>query len=75
VFDSLKQLRFFRLATSSRPALGPTQPPAQWVPGVLSSGVKRPRHEADHSSPLNAEVNAWSYTSGPSIRLHGVVLN
>jgi hypothetical protein len=27
----------------SRPALGPTQPPIQWVTGVLSSGVKRGR--------------------------------
>jgi hypothetical protein len=27
----------------SRPALGPTQPPAQWVPGVLSPGLKRGR--------------------------------
>jgi hypothetical protein len=27
----------------SRPAMGPTQPPAQWVPGVLSPGVKRGR--------------------------------
>jgi len=27
----------------SRPGLGPTQPPVQWVPGVLSSGVKRGR--------------------------------
>jgi len=27
----------------SRPSLGPTQPPVQWVPGVLSLGVKRGR--------------------------------
>jgi len=35
--------------TASRPALGPTQPPNQWVPWALSLGVKRPGHEADHS--------------------------
>jgi hypothetical protein len=35
--------------TVSRPALGPIQPPIQWVPGALSPGVKRPGREADHS--------------------------
>jgi hypothetical protein len=41
----------------SRPALGPTQPPVQWVPGVLSQGVKaRPGRDADRSPPSSAEV-------------------
>jgi hypothetical protein len=57
-------------------ALGPTQPPIQWVPGALSLGVKRPGREADHSPPSSAEVkNAWSYTSTPPICLRGVVLS
>jgi hypothetical protein len=60
----------------SRPALVPTHPPIQWVPGALSLGVKRPKREADHSPPSSAEVkNAWSYTSTPPFRLHGVVFS
>jgi hypothetical protein len=35
--------RIFPLASVSRPALGPTQSPVQWVMGVLSPGVKRSR--------------------------------
>jgi hypothetical protein len=35
-------MEIFVFTTASRPALGPTQPPIQWVPGALSLGVKRP---------------------------------
>jgi hypothetical protein len=36
---------------------GATQPPVQWVPGVLSPGVKgRPGRDADHSPLSSAEV-------------------
>jgi hypothetical protein len=34
---------FFPLTSAYRPALGPTQPPVQWVPGAVFSGVKRGR--------------------------------
>jgi hypothetical protein len=51
-------------STLSRPVLGPTQPPIQWVPGALSPGVKLRGREADHSPPTNAEVKkTWIYTS------------
>jgi hypothetical protein len=53
---SRKGLGIFLFITTSRPALRPTQPPIQWVPGALSLGVKRPEGEADHSSPSSAEV-------------------
>jgi hypothetical protein len=43
-------------STSSRPALGSTQPPIQWVPGAFSPWLKRPGREADHLPPASAEV-------------------
>jgi hypothetical protein len=39
------------LSTSSRPVLGPTQPPIEWAPVI-----KWPRREADLSPPVSAEV-------------------
>jgi hypothetical protein len=75
-FESRQPLGIFLLTTVSRPALAPTQPPIQWVPGALSLGIKWSGREADHSPPSNAEVkNAWSYTSTPPIHLNGVVLS
>jgi hypothetical protein len=69
-FDSRQEMGIFLFPTASRPALGPTQPHIQWVPGVLSSRVKRPGREVDHWLPCSAEVkNAWSYTSIPSTSL------
>jgi len=35
----------------SRPALGPSQPPLQWVPGAYR-GVKRPVRGVDHPPPI-----------------------
>jgi hypothetical protein len=56
----------FLFSTSSRPPLGSTQRPIQWVLWALSPGVKWPGHEADHSPPASAEVKEiWIYTSLP----------
>jgi hypothetical protein len=53
-------------STASRPLLGPTQVPTEWVLEVLSPGVKRASREADHSPPPSAEFkNRWSYNSIP----------
>jgi hypothetical protein len=62
----LSGLGIFLFDTVPRLALGPIQPPIQWVLGALSLGVKRPGHETDHSPPSSAEVkNASNYTSTP----------
>ena len=39
----------------SRPVLGPTQPPVQWVPGHPGGKVRRGR-AADHSPPSSTAV-------------------
>jgi hypothetical protein len=49
-FESRKSSEFF--TTAYKPALGPTQPPIQWVPGAFSLGIKLPEREADHSPPI-----------------------
>jgi hypothetical protein len=66
----------FLFSTSSRPALGSTQPPIQWVPGPLYLGVKRQGCEADHSPPASAEVKKmWIYTSTPPYTFMSKCLN
>jgi hypothetical protein len=58
-FNSWQGLGIFFFTIMSRTALGPTQPPIQWVPGALSLGVKRLVCEADHSPPSSAKVKEW----------------
>jgi hypothetical protein len=61
VLDDCGMFLFF---TAFSPALGPTKPPIQWVPGALSPELKRPGREADHSHLFSAEIKiAWRYTS------------
>jgi hypothetical protein len=73
--SSPDRFKNFLFSMSSRPVLGSTQPPNQWVPGVLSPGVKRPWREAEHSPPTIAEVkkNINLYNDSP-MRLHSVAL-
>jgi hypothetical protein len=52
----------FLYSMSSRPALGFTQPPIQWVMESLPPGVKWQGREADHSPPASSEVKKmWIY--------------
>jgi hypothetical protein len=54
--DSRQGREIFLNFTESRPTLGPTKPPIQYVPGALSPGLMRPEYKADHSLPNSAQV-------------------
>jgi hypothetical protein len=73
-FDPRQRQRIFPLASSSRPTLEPTQPPVQWVPGVLSPGVKRGRGVTltTHPHLVPRLRMSRSNTSSHPKRLHGV---
>jgi hypothetical protein len=73
-FDPRQGQRIFPLSSVSRQVLEPTQPPVQWVPGVLSPGVKRGLGVTLTSHPY-LELRSWmsrSYTSSPPKHLQGV---
>jgi hypothetical protein len=65
---------FFPLISASRPALGPTQPPIQWLSGALSPAVKHSRGMTLTTHPLLVLRlrKSRSYTSSHPQCLHGV---
>jgi hypothetical protein len=73
-FDPRQRQRIFPLTSESRPALGPTQRPVQWVLGVLYPGVKGSRGVMLTTHPLLVPRlrKSRSYTSSPPKRHHGV---
>jgi hypothetical protein len=44
--------------------MDPTQPPIDWIPGVLSAVGKWSGHESDHSPPIFVQNGQFS-TSNP----------
>jgi hypothetical protein len=75
VFDTRQRQRMFPLTSVSRPTLRPTQPPVQWVPGVLSLGGKeQPGCDADHSPHLmpKSRISKGYIPGSTPWRLHGV---
>jgi hypothetical protein len=51
----LARAKILLISTASRPNLGSTLPPIQFVPGAISPGVL-PGREDDHSPPSSAKV-------------------
>jgi len=59
----------------SRRCLRPIQTPIYWVPGALSTGVKRPQREADQATPRFRMTESSVCTTRPSIRINYVHKN
>jgi hypothetical protein len=64
----------FPLTSVSRPTLGPTQPPVQWVLGILSPALKFGRGVTltTHLHLVPRSRKSRSYTSSPHKHLRGV---
>jgi hypothetical protein len=65
-FDSRQRQEIFLFSIMSWPALGPSKPLIQWVPGAVSPGLMRQGRDADYSPPSSVEVK-----NGGDILLHG----
>jgi hypothetical protein len=73
-FIPRQRQRISLLASASRPAVGPTQPPIQWLLGVLSLRVKRSwgMMLTTHSHLMQRSRTSRSYTSPLPTHLDGM---
>jgi hypothetical protein len=73
-FHSRQRQRIFPLVSVFRPALGPTHHTIQWVPGVLSPGLKRGRGVTLTTQPhlVQRSRMSRSYIFSPPWHLHCV---
>jgi len=55
VFESQYRQEIFPFSKTARLALGPTQPPIQWPPGLFPK-IEWPELSVNHSTPPSNEV-------------------
>jgi len=55
-FDPWQKQEILPFSQTTRPAVGSIQPPIQWIPGALSSGIMQLKLVVDHSPPSCAMV-------------------
>jgi hypothetical protein len=67
--DSRRRLGIFLYTTASRTALGPTQPPIQWVPGLFPSTMCRGQRMSGAINPLTQ----YAFMAWCSVKAQGQI--